>query len=96
MKYGTITYILNLLDLAMTTLWVKRFGVDIEANPIGRWLYETGAVYAVKVFGIGAALALIYMLARDKPYFKLVSWGVLAVYAALAVYHLVIAVKVFM
>lgn len=31
-----ITYLLNLFDLFMTTLWVRLYGIEAEANPVGR------------------------------------------------------------
>lgn len=30
-----LTYILNIIDLIATMLLVKRFGIQIEGNPIG-------------------------------------------------------------
>lgn len=31
-----LTYLLNLFDLFMTTLWVRLYGIEAEANPVGR------------------------------------------------------------
>ena len=39
-----VIYILNIIDLIATMLLVKRFGVQIEGNPIGQWLIETNLV----------------------------------------------------
>lgn len=86
-----LTYLLNLFDLAMTTYWVNLYGLSIEANPIGRWLYETGAVHAVKIVGVGLLLLVLYLALKAKPSWAWVSWIPLAVYGALALYHFIIA-----
>ena len=54
-----IAYLLNLFDLAMTTHWVNKFGIDIEANPAGRWLYENHLAVPAKVFGIGVLFLIL-------------------------------------
>ena len=87
-----IAYALNLLDLIATTRLVQKYGVEIEANPIGRWLYQTGAAYAVKVVGVGLLLLGLYHALQAKPTWAWVSWLLLAVYSALALYHIIIAV----
>lgn len=85
------TYGLNLLDLAATTALVKKYGIEIEANPIGRWLYQTGAAYAVKVVGVGLLFLVLYHALKARPEWGWVSWLLLAVYGALALYHFGIA-----
>lgn len=99
-----IAYLLNLFDLVMTTYWVNKFGIDIEGNPIGRWMYQTGAVYFVKV----VLMAILFWLLDKAVNFKdighsdtvewwdIVSWVILAVYAVLGVYHIIIAVRLFL
>lgn len=39
------TYLLNLFDFAMTTLWVRLYGIDAEANPVGRKQNTNGGLY---------------------------------------------------
>lgn len=88
-----ITYALNLLDLFFTTRLIRKYGVEVEANPIGRWLYETGAVYVVKIVGVGLLLLVLYFTLKAKPSWGWVSWVLLAVYGALALYHIVILIS---
>ena len=66
-----ITYLLNLFDLVMTTHWVNKFGIDIEANPIGRWLYQKHLAVPVKVFGVGVALLALYHALKSHPQMEL-------------------------
>lgn len=93
-----IAYILNLFDLAMTSHWVCKYGIDIEGNPVGRWLYQNHLAVPVKVFGIGALLLALYVAVRHRDkgleksfqWWDAASWMVLAVYAVLAIYHVVL------
>ena len=97
-----IAYLLNLFDLAMTNHWVNKFGIEIEANPIGRWLYQNHLAVPIKVFGIGAIFLILHnaIKHRDKglehstQWWDIASWVVLAVYSILSIYHIVIAIAV--
>ena len=90
-----IAYLLNLFDLAMTTYWVNRYGIDAEANPVGRWLYENCLAVPVKALGVGLLFVILYNavkcrdngLERSFQWWDLASWVVLVVYGALALYH---------
>lgn len=48
-----VIYMLNIIDLIATMLLVKRFGIQIEGNPIGTWLIETNLVWFVKIVEVG-------------------------------------------
>lgn len=85
-----ITYLLNLFDLAMTTYWVNKFGIEVEMNPFGRWLFSTNLVIPYKVFVIGAALFALYACIKAKPQYAWISWVVLAIYSILAIYHVIL------
>ena len=85
-----ITYLLNLFDLAMTTLWVRLYGIEAEANPIGRWMFEHNIAWAVKIFAVGGLLAVMGICIRKRPRLRPVAYIPLVVYAVLAGYHLVI------
>lgn len=85
-----ITYLLNLFDLAMTTLWVRLYGIEAEANPIGRWMFEHNIAWAVKIFAVGVLLAVMGWCIRRRPNMKPLAFIPFSVYAVLAVYHIVI------
>ena len=89
-----IAYLLNLFDLVMTSHWVNKFGIEIEANPIGRWLYQNHLAVPFKAFGFGALLIALYFGIKSNPKWGWTSWVVLAVYSILAIYHIFIAIKV--
>lgn len=87
-----ITYLLNLFDLYMTNLWVSRYGLSIEGNPIGRWLYASNAVPVVKICAVAIALAALGACIRKRQKLAWVAYIPLVVYALLAVWHVVTAI----
>lgn len=99
-----IAYVLNLFDLVMTNHWVRKFGVEIEGNPIGRWLYQSGIVYPVKIVGVGVLLWLLYKAVKHRDiglenstqWWDIAKWLVLSAYAALAIYHVIIVICVYL
>lgn len=82
----TITYFLNLIDLVATLYLVSLFGLDIEANLIGRWLIETNLVYFVKIVVIGL---ILYAVSKSRIG-NVCSWVLLIAFVLLTVYHLVV------
>ena len=90
-----LTYVLNLLDLFFTVLLIRKYGIEIEANPIGRWLCETGALYVVKIVGVGLLLLVLYYALKSRPKWSWVSWLLLAVYGILVIYHIFIALLIY-
>lgn len=97
-----IAYLLNLFDLAMTSYWVSKYGIGIEANSVGRWLYEANIATPVKVLFVGIMFLTLHRSLKElakkrkKPFewWDLVSWAILAGYGALAVYHVFLAIMV--
>ena len=85
-----ITYALSLFDLICTYRLYHLYGLEIEGNPIGRYLLSSNLAIPVKVIGIGAALFALYACIKRKPAYRWVGWIPLAVYAVLAVYHIVL------
>ena len=84
----TITYFLNLIDLIATLYLVSLFGLDVEANPVGRWLIETNLVYFVKIVAVG----LIFYAVSKSRIGNVCSWVLLVAFVLLTVYHLVVFV----
>lgn len=84
------TYILSLLDLFFTLYFTKKYGIDIEANPIGRFmLQKTWLAAVVKVFIVGIAILSLYIFRE----YKLARIGIiicLTVYSLLLIYHITI------
>ena len=87
-------YILNLIDLFCTNYWVRKYGIDAEANPVGRWMYENGSVYIFKIGVVGAALVAIYFGIKNNPSWSWVSWLVLGIYVIILIIHAVLYCKI--
>lgn len=89
-----ITYLLNLFDLFMTNLLVARYGLSIEVNPIMRWARENNLATVIKTVVVGLALYALHYAQKKERRFAWASWLVLAVYAVLTVYHIIIIIIV--
>lgn len=87
-----IIHILNVIDLIATLYLVSLFGLDIEANPIGRWLIKTRLVYLVKIVVVGIGLYALYRI--NGKVINVLSWVLLGIFVALCVYHLIILILV--
>lgn len=81
-----VIYVLNIIDLIATMLLFKRFGIQIEGNPIGKWLIETNLVWFVKIVIVGVALLGLYRLQEIKIAHT-ASTVILVVYSFLVIYH---------
>ena len=90
-----VAYILNLFDFAATSFWVQRFGIDIEMNPFGRWLYSNGYACGFKVVGVGVLCLFLGVALKHYPKWSWTAWVILCAYSVLAVYHCYAAYKVF-
>lgn len=90
-----IAYLLNIIDYLFTAYWVHKFGIEIEANPIGRWMFENNIAWVVKIFIVGGAFAVIGYFIKKVPKYAWVPYIPLVVYALIVIYHIVIAVKLF-
>lgn len=83
-----IIYILNLFDLACTGYLVCKYGLDIEGNPIGRFiLTSVDSIIIFKVLIPAAALVQIWKY-RDHKLAQVALWLLLGVFAVLTIYHL--------
>lgn len=88
-----VIYILNIIDLIATMLLVKRFGIEIEGNPIGTWLIETNLVWFVKIVIVGVALLILWKFKEDKIV-SIASTVLLGIYSILVLYHVIIFIVI--
>lgn len=95
MTHLITAYILNIVDYIFTAYWVHNFGIEIEANPIGRWMFEHNVAWVVKIVGVGLLLLVLYHALKVKPTWAWVSWVLLAVYGVLVLYHIFIALSIY-
>ena len=56
-----------------------------------RWAFENDVAWAVKIFGVGALMAAVGVCIHFKPKVAWSGWVLLAAYAAVTVYHIILA-----
>lgn len=88
-----ITYILNIIDLFCTNHWVKKYGIETEANPFGKLLYQYGLVYVFKIGIVGLLLFALYKGISKHPEWNWTSWLVLGVYTIILIVHIALFIK---
>lgn len=72
----------------MTAIQINKYGTGIEANPIMRACAINGGFFFVmKVLFVGFMVLLMWCY-KDLKISKYGSWLLLAVYGALAIYHI--------
>lgn len=81
----TVAYFFNIIDYLFTTHWVNKFGIEIEFNPFGRWLYENNIAWVFKIVIIGILLFILYKFCDRYKLARICSYIVLAVYSLLFV-----------
>ena len=89
-----IAYILNLFDYLFTIYWVIEFGIDIELNPIGRWMLENHVAWVFKVFVIGGLFVLLHRYIRQHQKIAYLAYVPLVAYALVVVYHVAILIYI--
>lgn len=84
-----IAYLLNVFDAFATWVWFTRYGIEIELNPVGRWLLENGLMCVFKLGVVGLLLLFLYAN-RDRTASVVGAWVVLIVYACICVHHVLL------
>jgi hypothetical protein len=68
-----LIYALNIIDYIQTTYAIQLFGLNIEANPIVRFLFEHNCAWVFKIILFPIALVIAGMTARLD---KRVIWAI--------------------
>lgn len=55
-----IAYILNVADCILTWFGCKKYGIETEVNPIGRWLIRSRLLFFVKIGVIGFLILALF------------------------------------
>lgn len=85
-----ISYLFNVIDYLFTSKWVKLYGIDIEANPIGRWMFSNNLAFTIKIFVIGALFILLWFLLKKSKNASKIKYLIFGVYSITTLYHLLI------
>lgn len=85
-----ITCILNAIDAIFTVYLVNKYDIDIELNPVGKWLITTNYGIIIKIFVTSLLVMLLYSLKSKYPLARYALIFLLIVFSILTVYHLII------
>lgn len=95
MPYLITAYALNIVDYIFTAYWVHKFGIEIEANPIGRWMFENNVAWVYKIFIVGGLFALIGYFIHREPKAAWTAFIPLVAYGITVFYHLALAIIIY-
>ena len=80
------------LDVIFTSVFIHKFGIEIEANIVGRFLFQHPILLIlVKVL---SSLVVVWIYKQDTIYAKVGLWIIFSVYAILIIYHIILGMKV--
>lgn len=80
----------NLADLFFTRFWIKNYGIEIEGNMFGRWILQTTTRQILFKVVIPSILTMLLFILRKYNAANIALWAILAVYAMLFIYHIVL------
>lgn len=87
---AVVTCILNALDALFTVYLFNKYDVDIELNPIGKWLISSNYGIIIKIFVTSLLVMLLNALKSKYPLARYALLFLLIVFSLLTVYHLII------
>lgn len=79
-----IIYVLNLIDYFQTAYTISLFGIGVELNPIGRWLFSIGCAWVPKIIIVPMLLVIMGLIIWK---YRELSWEI---YLLLIFYILVV------
>jgi hypothetical protein len=83
-----VSYVLNIIDYLFTACWVGRFGIDVESNPIGRWMFQNNVAGLYKIIIVGCLFAVLGYFTKRNRKAAWVAYIPLVAYSIIIVYHL--------
>ena len=87
---AVVTCILNALDAIFTVYLVNKYDINIELNPVGKWLITSNFGIIIKIFVTSLLVMLLYALKSKYPLARYALMFLLIVFSILTVYHLII------
>ena len=85
-----IAYLLNIIDYIFTAHWVRSYGIEVETNPFGRWLFENNVAWAFKILIVGGLFAVLGYFIKRYPKTAKIAYIPLVVYGLIVLYHFTI------
>lgn len=85
-----VTCILNALDALFTVYLVNKYDIDIELNPVGKWLITTKYGIIIKIFLTSLLVILLYELRKKYTLARYALMFILIIFSLLTIYHLIV------
>ena len=87
-----LTIIFIWLDVIFTAMFIKKFGIEIEANVVGRFLFQNPILLIlVKIL---SSLAVVWLSKTNSKLAEISLMIIFIIYLLIIVYHLILTVKV--
>lgn len=87
-----LTIIFIWLDVIFTAIFIKKFGIEIEANVVGRFLFQHPILLIlVKIL---SSLVLVWLSKINSKLAEISLMIIFISYSLIIVYHLILTVKV--
>lgn len=90
-----ISYLLNIIDYLFTAHWVNLYGISIEGNPLGRWMFENNVAWVFKILIVGGLFAVLGYFIKRYRKAAIAAYIPLAVYTVIVIYHVFIAIQLY-
>lgn len=91
MVFLFLAYILNVIDYFFTLYWIDNYGLDIESNPIGRWMFENDLAGFIKIIVVGILFFILALLSRKSKKAIKSGYLIFGVYTTVVIYHTFLA-----
>lgn len=86
-----LTIIFIWLDVIFTAIFIKKFGIEIEANIVGRFLFQHPILLIlVKIL---SSLAVVWLSKTNSKLAQISLMIIFIIYSLIIVYHLILTVK---
>ena len=86
-----LTIIFIWLDVIFTAMFIKKFGIEIEANVVGRFLFQHPvSLILVKIL---SSLSVVWLAKTNSKLAEISLMIFFIIYLLIIVYHLILTVK---
>ena len=86
-------YVLNLIDYGQTVYAIHLAGLQVEANPIGRFLFENNYEWVAKFVILPILLALLGLIIKYEKRCIWAAWWLLIHFTIVVIHNFIILIQ---
>lgn len=90
-----VAYLLNVIDYVFTAHWINKFGIEIEANMFGRWLFKHNLAWLYKIVVVGLCFGTLGILLQNRSELYWLAKVILIIYLFLFLWHVYLYIDVY-